>query len=91
LVYYLSFFMIDLQMSFSTSTYIGFVNSAIHSTQHISSTTWVIWSPTDELVTSEGIYLGPTTNNIVEYNAVIDLFPEVISIRIHRLVFRLDS
>jgi ribonuclease HI len=57
----------------------------------ISSSTWVIFSPTDQLVSSGGICLGPATNNVVEYSVVIELMSKSISLNIHRLVVHLDS
>ena len=68
-----------LQMSTSLQTYIGFADGACHSTWNISSAAWVIYSPTDELVSMHGVSLGQTTNNIIEYNTVIELLYESIS------------
>ena len=50
---------------------IGYVDGASRS--QATSATWVIFSPTNELVSSRGISLGTVTNNIVEYNVVIGL------------------
>ena len=66
-------------MSTSLQTYIGFANGACCSTQNISSATWVIYSPTDELVSIHGICLGQTMNNISEYSAIIELLSDAIS------------
>ena len=52
---------------------------------------WVIYSPTDELVSVHGVILGQTTNNIAEYSAVIELLYDAISFGIRRLIIRLDS
>ena len=52
---------------------------------------WVIYSPTDELVSIHGICLGQTTNNIAEYNVVIELLSDAISFGIQCLIIRLDS
>ena len=38
-----------------------------------------------------GVSLGQTTNNIVEYSAVIELLSESISFGIQSLIVRLDS
>ena len=78
-------------MSMFLQTYIGFANGACHSTQNISSTAWVIYSPTDELVSIHGVSLGQTMNNIVEYSAIIELLSEAISFGIWSLIIRLDS
>lgn len=72
--------------------YIGFADGASRSTQNIASAAWVIFSPTDELVSSEGICLGPATNKIARsYSVVIKLLSEALALGIRRLVVRLDS
>ena len=78
-------------MSTSPQTYIGFIDDASHSTQNLSSANWVIYSPNNELVSIHGICLDRTTNNIIEYGAVIELLPDAITFGIHRLIVRLDS
>ena len=52
---------------------------------------WVIYSPTDEVVSIHGICLGQTTNNIPEYNVVIQLLFDAITFGIQRFIIRLDS
>ena len=78
-------------MSTSLQTYIGFVDGVCHSTRNISFMAWVIFSPTDELVSIHGICLGQTTNNIEEYNTVIELLSDDITFGIRRWIIRLDS
>ena len=78
-------------MSMPLQTYIGFANGACRSTRNISSAAWVIYLPSDELVSMHGVSLGQTTNNIAEYSAVIELLSESISFGIRRLIVRLDS
>ena len=78
-------------MSTSLQTYIGFADGVCRSTQNISSAAWVIYSPSDELVSMHGVSLGQTTNNIAEYSAMIDLLSESISFGIRSLIVRLDS
>ena len=77
-------------MSTSLQTYIGFADGACCSTRNISSTTWVIYSPSDELVSMHGVSLDQTMNNIAEYSEVIELLSESISFGIWSLIFRLD-
>jgi ribonuclease HI len=72
-------------------SYVGFVDGAIHSNQNLASIAWVIYTPTDELISLHGIFLGRATNKIVEYSAFIELLTEAISLGIRHLVFRLDS
>jgi len=78
-------------MSTFLQTYTGFADGACRNTWNISSTTWVIYSPSDELVYMHGVSLGQTMNNITEYTAVIELLSKSISFWIRRLIVRLDS
>ena len=50
----------------SATPHIGFVDGACRSTRNLSSTTWAIYDPNNELIDLQGIYLGRTTNNFVE-------------------------
>ena len=74
----------------SLQTYIGFADGACHSTWNISSAAWVIYSPTDELVSMHGVSLCQTTKNIAEYRIIIELLFDAISFGIRRLIIRLD-
>ena len=78
-------------MSTFLQTYIYFSHGTCRSTQNISSAAWVIYAPTNELVSIHGICLGQTTNNIAEYSVVIELLSDSISFGIQRLIIRLDS
>ena len=78
-------------MTTSLQTYIGFADGAFHSTRNISSAAWVIYSPSDELVSMHGVSLGQKKNNIEEHSAVIELLSESISFWIQSLIVRLDS
>ena len=78
-------------MSTPLQTYIGFADGACHSTQNISSVAWIIYSPSDELVSMHGVSLGQTMNNIAEYSLVVELLSESISFGIRSLIVRLDS
>jgi hypothetical protein len=82
---------LGFQMSMSSLTYIGFIDGAIHSTQNLASTSWVIYAPTNELISLQGVCLGRATNNIAEYSAVIELFSDAISLGIRHFIVRLDS
>lgn len=83
-------FTFGLQMLAFLETYVGYANGASRSNQKISSTTWAIFSPNGELVSLRGICIGHSTNNIVEYSVVVEIFYDAISHGIHRLVIRLD-
>ena len=52
---------------------------------------WTIYAPTNDLISLHGIFLGHATNNIAEYNVVIELLTDAISFGIHHLIVRLDS
>lgn len=80
-----------MHISKFSSTYIGFADGISRSTHNLSSATWVIYSPSNELVSIHGICLGQTTNNIVEYSIVIELLVDAITFGIHHLIIRLDS
>ena len=76
-----------------TSTFpifFGFADGASRHTRNIASAAWVIYQ-FDEVVSSGGICLGPATNNMVEYHAVIGLLTHASSLGISRIVIYLDS
>ena len=53
------------------TTYIVFADGANRYTLNLASTAWVLYSPIGDLVSSRGTCLGPSTNNLIEYHAVI--------------------
>ena len=61
------------------TSFIGFDDGAHRYTLNLSSIAWVLYSPTSELVSSGGVLLGPSTNNIVEYQAVVGLLTEALA------------
>ena len=69
----------------------GFSDGACRSMQNLSSAAWALFAPDGELVDLQGIFLGRTTNNIVEYSAVIELLSEVVALGIRNVVVKLDS
>jgi ribonuclease HI len=77
-------------MASSFPVFFSFMDGASRHTQNIASTTWVIYQ-FDEVVSSTGIFLGPTTNNMVEYHAVIGLLTQASSLGISRIIVYLDS
>ena len=78
-------------MSMESSVYLGFMDGASHHKWNLASTAWVVYSPEGLLVSSSGICLGPSTNNLAEYSTIIELFHNAISRGIHSLEVRLDS
>ena len=57
----------------------GFVDGAYCHTLSLSSAAWVLYSPAEDLVSSGAFCIGPATNNIAEYEAVIGLLTEASS------------
>ena len=80
-----------LIIQMSLTPYVGFADGASRSTRNLSSTAWVIYDPAGELIDLQGICLGRTTNNIVEYSAIIELLTEAINLGIRALLVNLDS
>ena len=75
----------------SMTPLISFADGACRSTQNLSSVEWATYDPNGELIDLEGICLGHTTNNIVEYSVVVELLLEAIALDIRELVVNLDS
>ena len=78
-------------MSTESSVYLGFADGANRHTWNLASVAWVVYSPEGLLVSSYGVCLGPSTNNVAEYNVVIELLHDAISHGIHSLKVYLDS
>ena len=57
----------------------GFADGACHHTLNLSLAAWVLYSLAEDLVSLGTVCLGPATNNITEYEAVIGLLTEVAS------------
>ena len=60
-------------------------------TMHIASVAWVLYSQADDLVSSSGVFLCPTTNKIVEYHIVIGLLTKASSHDVNHIIFYLES
>ena len=61
------------------TTYFGFVDGASRFTLNLASASWVLYSPTSDLVRSGGACLVLATNNLAEYHAVIGLLTEALT------------
>ena len=79
------------QMSMESSTYIGFADGASCHTQHSASAAWVIYTPMGQVLSSGGVCLRPSSNNVAEYSVVIELLRDSISHVVLSLEVRLDS
>lgn len=84
------FIMSSPSLQMFVTPYIGFIDGACHSIQNLSSATLDIYDPHGGLIDLQGICLGQTTNNIVEYSALIELLSEAIALDIRELVVNLD-
>ena len=74
-----------------SSIYIGFANAASHHTQNLASTTSVIYTPMGQVLSSRGVCLQPSSNNVAEYSVVIELLRDAISHGVLSLKVHLDS
>ena len=66
-------------MSMESFTYIGFTDGASRHTQNSALAAWVIYTPTGQVLTSRGICLWPSSNNVVEYSVIIKILWDAIS------------
>ena len=78
-------------MSSDFEVLIGYEDSASQHTRRLASTTWVIFTPQGQLLSSGGICLGDTTNNVAKYSAVIELLHDALSLGISHLRVYLDA
>ena len=69
----------------------GFVDGAFHHTLNLALAAWVLYSPVEDLVSSGVVCIGPATNNITKYKAVIGLLTKATSQDVHDLVVLMDS
>ena len=88
---FVSYILLTMQMSSLPLTYVGYADGASCQTQHITSATWVIYTPKAELFCSRGVFLGTATNNIAEYVSIISLLTKASSRDISNPMVRLDS
>jgi hypothetical protein len=73
------------------SYHIEFANGASHLTQNLSYGAWALWSPSYNILHFSGIFLGPVTNNEVEYDVVIKLLVDNITFHTHDYSVHVDS
>ena len=79
------------QISMESSTYIGFADDASRHTQHSASASWLIYTPMGQVLSSGGVCLRPSSNNVVEYSVLIELLQDAILHGVLSLEVRLDS
>jgi ribonuclease HI len=78
-------------MSSESKVVIGYADRASRHTRRLASAAWVIFTPQGQLLSSGGICLGDTTNNVAEYSVVIELLRDALSLGISRLRVYLDA
>ena len=71
--------------------FIVFADGSRRHTCNLALATWVIYSPSGQLVASSGACLGHITNNVSKYMPVIELLWDAILHGITLLKFILDS
>ena len=79
------------KMSSESEVYFWFTDDASQHTQRLASPTWVIFTPGGQLLSSGGVCLGNTTNNVFEYNTVLELLHDALSHGISHLRVYLDA
>ena len=78
-------------MSMDYSVYLGFDDGASRHTQNSASASWVIYTPMGQGLSSGGVCLWPSSNNVAEYSAMIELLGDAISHGVLSLEVHLDS
>jgi ribonuclease HI len=78
-------------MSSESAVFVGYADGASQHMRRLVSSAWVIFTPKGQLLSSKGICLGDTTNNVAEYSAVIELLRDALSLGISRLRVYLDA
>ena len=77
-------------MTSSFPIFFRFADGASRHTRNIASAAWVIYQ-FDEVVSSGGIFLGPITNNMEEYHAIIEILTKASSLGVSGMIVNLDS
>ena len=64
------------KMTLLNFTYLEYVDGASHGSRNIASTTWIIFTLENQVLSSRGSLIEHATNNVVEYNVSIELLVE---------------
>ena len=78
------------KMSMEYSIYIGFTDGASHHTKNSASTAWVSYTPMGQVLSSIGVCLRPSSNNVAKYIAIIELLCDAILHGVHSLKVHID-
>ena len=57
----------------------------------LASAAWVKFTHDNQFLSSGGSFIGPVTNNVVEYNTSIELLIEANTLGIQQIIVKLDS
>ena len=74
-----------------STPYIGYADGASIYSWNLASAGWAIFTPLHAVVLSNGVCIGPATNNQIEYDAVRGLLADALSHRILHLHVRINS
>ena len=77
-------------MSSELEVFVGYADGASRHTWRLASTAWVIFTPQGQLLSSGGICLGDTTNNVSKCT-IIELLHDTLSFGISHLQVYLDT
>ena len=80
-----------LQMEHTSDRYMGSTDEASRWYPNLASATWVIYSPSHELIHIDRICMGTATNNQAEYDGVNGLLVTALQLDIHLLDVFLES
>ena len=72
-------------------SYVGFNDGASRWSPNLTSATWVIYSPSHELINIDEMCVHIATNNHVEYGSVVGLLTVALHLGIRHLDVFLDS
>ena len=67
------FFDLLWQVVSDVMSHFGFADGASRHTRNLASAAWVLHYPSGQLLVSRGVCIGPASNNIAEYTAVVYL------------------
>ena len=62
-----------------SSVYLGYNDGVSRHTQNLALASWVIYAWEGHVVSSGGVCLQPSSNNVVEYSVMIQLLHDSIS------------
>ena len=71
--------------------YLGSMDGSKHHTQNLALDSWIIYAIESHAVSSGGMCLWPSSNNVAKYIAMIELLQNTISNGNQSLEVRLDS